>query len=158
MNWPGSIIVDPNALPHYLIGLGPEDAALLREHARLHDLPPGECHLYTHVGPSPLDPSEQPQTDYPPLADNYRRRVDLIIDDGETAHINEIKPAASYVALGQILYYTYLIRKYLNPACALVPTILTDCPDPDIICLCDQHGIAINSLPGMSYEPRGRPT
>ena len=157
MIWPNAHEITNGHTPAKCRGLGPEDRELLAGHIAQDDLPPGRLWVDCHVGPIPDFPPDAPDSLKRTLP-NYQRRIDLIIDDGTYAHICELKPAASFVAFGQTLYYTSLITRHLTTHCWLYPTIITDAADPDIIPLCKSHSIYLYQLTGADYVPRGRPT
>lgn len=159
MLWPLAVYLPPSMDRRYIIGLGTTDTALLNAHEHAGTLPKGTRYANVHLGPTCLDADAAP----PPapldkLLANYQRRIDLVIDAPTLATIFEIKPAASFVAFGQILYYHHLTLKYLHPDKPISKAIVTDLPDPDIVELCNQHGIHIYTLPEAHYEPRGHPT
>ncbi len=157
MIWPNAHEITNGHTPAKCRGLGPEDRDLLAGHIAQGDLPPGRLWVDCHVGPVPhVDPKLNPEL--AKLLPNYQRRIDLIIDDDKTAWICELKPAASFVAFGQSLYYATLVRRYLHPPHDALPLIITDAIDPDLIYLCQNHLIAYLQLKGADYVPRGRPT
>jgi len=55
----------------------------------------------------------------------------------------EIKPKASYVAFGQVVFYAYQFQKDYSPGLDVLPVILTDLVDPDIVPLCRSAGVVV---------------
>ncbi len=157
MIWPHAHEITNAHTPAHCRGLGPEDRELLAGHIAQGDLPPGRLWVDCHVGPVPDCPDDATDSFRAVLA-NYQRRIDLVIDNSNLTYICEIKPAASFVAFGQVLYYAQLIATHLQPTQTILPLIITDAVDPDLIALCGIHDVDILQLKGETYVPRGRPT
>lgn len=67
------------------------------------------------------------------VTDNYCKRPDVMAEIGETLFAVEIKPFASYVALGQAVMYATLATLRTDPHRYVRPLIVTDEADPDIL-------------------------
>lgn len=72
-----------------------------------------------------------------------RKRIDVIGRVGRDFWIIEIKPAATYDAFGQVLFYADQFQKDYEPVGQVVPVIVTDLVDPDILSLCNEVGVLV---------------
>jgi len=86
------------------------------------------------------------------LEATFARRVDLLGLKGTDLHVVEIKPAASYTALGQVLVYTHLVRQLLPLPVTVIPHVLTDSADPLILPIASKHGILVTQLKDL-FDP-----
>ena len=86
------------------------------------------------------------------LEATFSRRIDLVGLKGADLHIVEIKPAASYTALGQVLVYTHLARQLLPLPVTVIPHVLTDSADPLILPIASKYGIKITELKDL-FDP-----
>jgi len=72
-----------------------------------------------------------------------RKRIDVVAQVGPVYWVIEVKPRASYEAFGQVVYYSYAFEKEYSPGGEVVPVIVTDLVDPDILPLCDEVGVVV---------------
>ena len=72
-----------------------------------------------------------------------RKRIDVVGKVGFTFWIIEVKPRASYEAFGQVVYYSYAFEREYTPGGEVVPVIVTDQVDPDILPLCSEVGVVV---------------
>jgi len=72
-----------------------------------------------------------------------RKRIDVIGRVGPAYWVIEVKPRASYDAFGQVLYYSYAFEIEYSPGGEVVPVIVTDLVDPDILPLCSEVGVVV---------------
>lgn len=70
----------------------------------------------------------------------------------------EIKPNAGYVALGQVLTYTWNWNRHYGARWPAEPAILTDLPRPYLVDMAPDFGIHIISLGRLIVEPPPYPT
>lgn len=139
-------------------GLTATDSAILAEHLRL--LPPEPRRLWTCVpcgscpaglaGATPTDPTC-------PKASRYFKRLDAVLQSRGGHMLAEVKPSASYRALGQILTYRHLTRQQWPELAHAAAAIMTDAADPDIIDLAHSLGVMVLQLPDHVYVPRQSP-
>ena len=70
-----------------------------------------------------------------------RKRVDVVGYKGDEIHIIELKPRASFSAIGQVIGYTDLYRPFAPEKSLVSSVIITDEKIPDIKDLCFKRGI-----------------
>ena len=85
----------------------------------------------------------------------YSKRPDVMFTESGQLFAAEVKPFASYVALGQALMYRFWANIKADPPRLIIPIILTDIPDPDLIPVAAERGVDIRQL-GMFLEDRPR--
>ena len=84
----------------------------------------------------------------------YSKRPDLIADvDGQLWAV-ELKPYASYVALGQAIMYAVLATIKTDPPRPVISWILTDLADPDLLTLLNLELLIRITELGRFLEPR----
>lgn len=83
----------------------------------------------------------------------YSKRPDVMFTENGILYAAEVKPFASYVALGQALMYRHWANIKADPQRLIVAIILTDIPDPDLIPVAADNGVDIRQL-GVFLEPR----
>lgn len=83
----------------------------------------------------------------------YSKRPDVMFTEAGTLYAAEVKPFASYVALGQALMYRYWANRKADPQRLIVAIILTDTPDPDLIPVAADNAVDIRQL-GVFLEDR----
>ena len=140
-------------------GIARADAAILEAHLRAGTFKPDTMWTSIPVGsapeglnvPDPADVSDG-------TVRRYFKRVDIVALAVGNVLVAECKPAAGYVALGQVLAYAYLLDRQWTGFPQPTPIILTDAADPDLRDLWSRHGITVYELPGHTYTPIGRPT
>lgn len=89
---------------------------------------------------------------------NYRKRVDLVLLVGRDLWCVEVKPFASYVALGQVLVYAELLRAAIGAAGAVVPVVCTDRLDRDVRGVVDRLGVRVIEAGESLVERPNYPT
>lgn len=70
-----------------------------------------------------------------------RKRIDVVGYKDDEIHIIEVKPKASFSAIGQVIGYTDLYRPFAPPGSIISSVIITDEEIPDIRDLCFKRGI-----------------
>ena len=88
----------------------------------------------------------------------WSKRPDVICIENGTTLILEIKPYASYVALGQALMYAALAHDQANNQLEVKPTILTDQADPDLLRVLPTTNIRIRQIGRPIADRPTRPT
>lgn len=83
----------------------------------------------------------------------YSKRPDVMFTEDGELFAAEVKPFASYVALGQALMYRHWANVKADPPRLIVALILTDIPDPDLIPVAAVNGVEIRQL-GEFIEDR----
>lgn len=76
----------------------------------------------------------------------YSKRPDVMFTEGDFLFAAEVKPFASYVALGQALMYRHWANVKADPPRFIIPIILTDLPDPDLVPVAADSGVEIRQL------------
>jgi len=140
-------------------GLGQSDKAILDRHRSTGwpRIDPSQFHalFWVPVGNAP-DGSSALHTQA--VAENWRKRIDLVLWHPEIVEIIEIKPSASYVALGQVLAYAECFRTDYGESPEVHSAVMTDCLDPDLHDLYHEKQVGVYSIPGECYVSLGRPT
>lgn len=85
----------------------------------------------------------------------YSKRPDVILEEGNILFVVEVKPYASYVALGQALMYRHLTAVKLDPPRLVQALVLTDIPDDDFVPVAAMNAVEFRQL-GEFLEPRPR--
>ena len=70
-----------------------------------------------------------------------QKRIDVVGYKDDLIYIVELKPSASFSAIGQAVSYALLYRAEFNPKGKILPTIITDREILDVRNLCNQQGI-----------------
>lgn len=70
-----------------------------------------------------------------------RKRIDVVGYTNEEIHVIEVKPRASFSAIGQVIGYTDLYRPFAPAGSIVSSVIITDEEIPDIKDLCFKRGI-----------------
>ena len=83
----------------------------------------------------------------------YSKRPDVIYEHDGELFAAEVKPWASYVALGQALMYRHFATEKTNPTRQVKALILTDVADPDLLPVAAKLGIEVRQLT-FFLEPR----
>ena len=86
-----------------------------------------------------------------------RKRIDVVGQVGPSYWVIEIKPRASYDAFGQVVFYADQFQKEYTPSVEVIPVLLTDLVDPDILPLCDEVGVLVFEV-GMSERLKSGPS
>lgn len=104
-------------------------SAFLRRHADL----VRSCWYDVHCGstmPIPVDLPEWARRDAGAIS---RKRIDVVWLGSTSYWVTELKPLASYTALGQVLLYERLFRADYRVVEACRPALICERLDPDII-------------------------
>jgi len=72
-----------------------------------------------------------------------RKRIDVVGRVGRDYWIIELKPRATYDCFGQVIFYADQFRKDYAPIGEVVPVIITDFVDQDILPLCNEVGVLV---------------
>lgn len=83
----------------------------------------------------------------------YSKRPDVIFIERGIMYAAELKPYASYVALGQALMYKHWANEKADPPRTIIPLILTDIADPDLLPVAAMHAVEVRQL-GAFIEDR----
>ncbi len=121
-------------------GLGPKDRTILDHFIRLGLIPGLRVWINQVVGNLPdwhVNITDPVRHEW--VVRTYSKRPDLVIDSGQNLWIVEIKPYASYVALGQSLMYAELASLKPEPIHEPIPVILTDIADRDLVTAARAH-------------------
>lgn len=138
-------------------GISERDRAILLRHQDQGDIPRGIWYSWVPVGSTPFQESDPEQSPgMRRMIESYRKRIDLVIDDGERFWIIEIKPSASYGAMGQALTYLVLFRQRYGEEFPSVPGVFTDALDPDMAELYEAKGIFPFVIEGEAFVAGGR--
>lgn len=154
MPWPShDEAIDGRNLPRHC-GLGDLDRAIWQEAIIRGLIQPIRVWCNQHVGVTSRTPGPE---DAPWLASwinaAYRKRPDMLLVDNAGNWVVEIKPWASYVALGQALVYTDAARRMAGSDNSWNPMILTDYADPDLRPCAERLGVRLEIL-GQPIAPR----
>jgi hypothetical protein len=80
-------------------------------------------------------------------------KVDVVIDTGDEWWLCEVKPNASYSAVGQILSYYLLQEREAWTTQIVVPTLITDSVVPDVAYVCQALNIPVILAPDPTLQP-----
>ena len=72
-----------------------------------------------------------------------RKRIDVVARVGGGFWVIEVKPRAGMAALGQAIIYTKLFIREMRPEGAVVPMVIADSVDPDIVDQIDGLGVGV---------------
>jgi len=75
--------------------------------------------------------------------DLTRKRVDVIGQVGPDFWVIELKPNASHNAFGQVVFYADQFQRENNLSGLIVPVIITDVLDPDLISITSRVGVLV---------------
>lgn len=123
--------------------LGPEDAAIWQ---RFIEKSPDyflSVDYDVRVGEG-RDYSEAPDDIYKAdLIHLSRKRIDVVAFDKATIYVIELKPKATFSAVGQAVGLAQLYKAEKNPPFKVIATIITDAVLPDMLSLCGQMGVLL---------------
>lgn len=123
--------------------LGPEDAAIWE---RFIGKNPGEfkgVEYDVKVGEG-RDYSQYPDDEYKAdMIHLSRKRIDVVGFRHNETYVIELKPRASFSAIGQIIGLTKLYEDETLTANKILPVIITDEVLPDMLNLCGQMGVLL---------------
>ncbi len=86
----------------------------------------------TKVGSGIEPPPDATEADLRLIAGVYKKRIDAVGYKASETHIIEVKPSATFSAVGQVLGYASLFRVEFPNLPAVKPVLLTDFETPDI--------------------------
>ncbi len=147
--------IDVNEIPPKP-GLGDKDRAILEAMIENGFIRPDQMWFNQVVGtvdPEMLERTPENLKEW--FVRTYSKRPDVMFTENGTLFAAEVKPFASYVALGQALMYRHWANVKADPARLIVPLILTDIPDPDLLPVAADSGVDIRQL-GVFLEDRPR--
>ena len=139
-------------------GVAANDRPLLSRHIALQAWESAD--LYTRVlcGTAPCeDPDQLTEAMERETLHTFCKKIDAVVKVAHRTWVVEIKPAASYVALGQVLTYWHHARELYPELKHSRPMIITDAPDPDILHVARFYNVTVLSIPDATYVPQGRP-
>jgi len=134
-------------------GLAPNDTRILMEHLRRRSF--GYDDMYVGVAVTKAPPP--PNLHITPAVKKafnvlWPHRVDLIWSDEGEWTICEIKPSASYLALGQLLFYAHHAPEHYACLSSAHLAVMTDKAEPCCVPLFVRHNITIMEAPGLSLD------
>lgn len=88
----------------------------------------------------------------PMWATLLRKRVDVVAWTGETPVLIEVKPVASFAALGQCLGYGWLWKKERGSLSSVSLACVCAIADPDLLPVFEAYGVKVISLPAVQAE------
>ena len=93
---------------------------------------------------SGIEPPENPtQADLNLIAGVYKKRIDAVGYKASETHIIEVKPSATFSAVGQILGYAALYRAEFPQQPAVKAILLTDFETPDVRNFAQKNGVTL---------------
>lgn len=133
MSWPDPAdAIDPREIPLHA-GLGDKDRLILDAMIDNGFWVPDRIWINQVVGTLPTWINEITSPKHRAWIEaTYSKRPDLIAEFSQDLFAVEIKPYASYVALGQSIMYSVLATRKTDPERRVAPWILTDSADPDL--------------------------
>lgn len=111
----------------------PEDTAIWTRFLRQGQFLPDLVWYDVHVGKGIHVSDGQPDWLKKMTLDISRKRIDIVARCGLDYWIIEAKPAAGIVALGQVLYYSTAFALEYEHAGRIIPAVVTDVVDPDLV-------------------------
>lgn len=136
-------------------GLGRLDTQILQQQCELCSWCYDEWYFDVPVGPIEPSIATAPWIlRYPFWARNYANKIDMIYVNLGVWHVTELKPCASYAAIGQALLYTHLFDLEFPDLAPARPVIMTDWCYHHVSDLCLQNGIEVRQLPEHVVLPR----
>lgn len=85
----------------------------------------------------------------------WPHRMDLVAVRGPHHWIIEIKPCASYLALGQVLFYSSRAPDCWSCLAGAGLAVLTDCSELECRCVFREHGVVVHELGEEDALPIG---
>jgi len=121
----------------------PEDSIIWTRFLKNADVLIDEVWYDVHVGHAVEVESGQPEW-LKRMADYVtRKRIDVVARRGNDYWIIEAKPKAGVVALGQALYYSQAFRAEYKPVGNVIPTVVTDVTDQDVLSVFNLYGVVV---------------
>lgn len=62
-----------------------------------------------------------------------QKRIDVIADDAKNVYVFEVRHNATAAVIGQLVCYVYLYRLKFNPIKPVIPIMITDAADADLV-------------------------
>ena len=91
-----------------------------------------------------IEPPENPTyADMRLIAGVYKKRIDAVGYQSGQTDIIEVKPAATFSAIGQVLGYAQLYRAEYPAQPAVIPVLVTDWETPDIRQFAEISGVQL---------------
>lgn len=141
MLWPDpAAAIQLRDLPLH-VGLGHKDRLILEEFRDRNLWQPDRIWINQVIGNLPTwlgEITDPTRRDW--IIATYSKRPDLIAEFGRMIYAVEIKPYASYQALGQATMYAVLAEKKADPPRQFAGWILTDSADPDLRTVLEDRG------------------
>lgn len=125
--------------PHFLAG----DTEVWTKYLRNPVVPIKELWYDVHVGRAVDLLAESDEIDRRIAAGVSRKRIDVVARVGNGFWIIEVKPVAGLSALGQIIIYTRLFAREFPVTGEIVPVIVSDEIDQDVLPEIDSLGIVV---------------
>jgi len=142
-------------------GLRHMDAAILDLHIKHNDFSPDRWFFDVPVGPVEPSIATAPWIlRYPVWMRNYTNRIDLAYLIHNVMTVCEIKPVASYTALGQAIVYGHLFDQAYPDFAPVRRLIMTDWAYEPMPAICAGLKIHLSQLPlGVEtpYPPMAKP-
>jgi hypothetical protein len=110
------------------------------------------CYNLAFGGSIPLDP-QATQDQILGWQYSTAAKVDVLIDLGDEWWLCEVKPNASYSAVGQVLSYYLLAEREGFTTQTLVPTIITDGMLPDVAYVAQTLNLQVILAPDPALNP-----
>jgi len=127
-----------------------EDTAIWRKFINNGDYLPDVVWFDVRVGDMGTLPENPPDWMTKMAWHLLRKRIDVVGRVGVDYWVIEVKPRASYEAFGQVVYYSYAFEREYKTGGEIVPVIVTDFVDPDILPLCSEVGVVVVEVgPGL---------
>lgn len=96
-----------------------------------------------HVGTEAVDPSNTDALTLRIARGLTRKRIDVVARVGGGFWVIEVKPRAGMAALGQAIIYAKLFTQEKRPTGLVVPMVIADSVDPDIVDQIDSLGVGV---------------
>jgi len=107
-----------------------------------------------HVGSLPELPPDLPEYLRRDAEALYPAKIDVVIYETTETLIVEIKPRASFAAIGQVLSYVQLYRRDFPDGKFLQPCIITDTAHLDTAWLCRIFKITLTELDHLEAQAK----
>ena len=104
---------------------------------------PDEVWYDVKVGSGPDLGGDDPEYIVRYSASCWRKRIDVVGRRGLDYWIIEVKPRAGAMALGQALFYSDLFEREFAVAGDVVPVIVTDVVDKDVLPAMERAGVVV---------------
>jgi len=131
----------------------PADVLLWERFIRFNDPQPWTVAYDVHVGSLPELPPDLPAYLRRDAEALYPAKIDVVIYEPTQTRIAEIKPRASFNAIGQVLSYVELYHRDFPHGKLLRPCIITDTAHLDTPWLCRKFNISLTELDHLEENP-----